>query len=192
MRALLYLLTLPTLLLAVAAQAQTTPLLLTPQPLAADPSRAKVVTISTAAQRPAALTLPFFEDFTLPRDGQPNPLRWQAATLTYPDGSGLTQHYGGGGAYVSNRLASEPLTRGTATLDGLRANGQPYSPGSASFYSATDTLTSQAIDLSAFSTANQLYLSYAWQAGTLAGSPVASGSVTPVFLALEFLNFLCL
>ncbi|WP_460585555.1 T9SS type A sorting domain-containing protein [Hymenobacter arcticus] len=191
MRPLLYLLGLPALLLAVAAQAQTTPLLLTPQPLAADPSRAATADRSTAtAQRTAALTLPFFEDFTLPRDGQPSPLRWQNATTTatYPDGSGLFQSYRGGGAYVSNRLASEPLTRGTATLDGLRANGQPYSAGSASFYSATDTLTSQPIDLSTFSASNQLYLSYAWQAGSLAGSPVANGSVTPVFLALEFLD----
>ncbi len=180
---------LPAALLSLVAQAQTAPLVLTPQPLATDPSRAQTaVTITTAAQRTAALTLPFFEDFTLPRDGQPSPLRWQPATTSYPDGSGLTQHYGGGGAYVSNRLASEPLTRGTATLDGLRANGLPYSPGSASFYSATDTLTSQPIDLSAFAPANRLYLSYAWQAGTLAGSPVANGSTTPVFLTLEFLD----
>lgn len=179
------------MLLSLAAQAQTSSLVLTPQPLGADPSRAAsaaTTAASAATLRTAALGLPFFEDFTLPRDGQPSPLRWQPATTSYPDGSGLTQHYGGGGAYVSNRLASEPLTRGTATLDGLRANGQPYTPGSASFYSATDTLTSQPIDLSAYSTANNLYLSYAWQAGTLAGAPVASSSGSPVFLTLEFLD----
>jgi hypothetical protein len=192
MRPLLYSLGLSTLLLAFAAQAQTTtPLLLTPQPLTADPGRTQATVATTAAaQRTAALTLPFFDDFTLPLDGQPSALRWQGATTTatYPDGSGLFQNYRGGGAYVSNRLASEPLTRGTATLDGLRANGQPYSAGSASFYSATDTLTSQPIDLSGYSTASQLQFSYAWQAGSLAGAPVASGSTTPVFLALEFLD----
>lgn len=177
------------MLLGLAAHAQPTPLVLTPQPLLADPGRAtNPVAAAKATQRTAALALPFFEDFTLPRDGQPSPLRWQDATSSYPDGSGLTQRYSGGGAYVSNRLASEPLTRGTATLDGLRANGLPYTPGSASIYSATDTLTSQPIDLSGYSAASQLYFSYAWQAGTLAGSPAANGGATPVFLTLEFLD----
>jgi hypothetical protein len=190
MRPLLRLLGLPAVLLGLVARAQTVPFVLTPQPLLADPGRAAAspAPAARATQRTAALTLPFFEDFTLPRDGQPSPLRWQNQTTSYPDGSGLTQNYSGGGAYVSNRLASEPLTRGTATLDGLRANGLPYTPGSASIYSATDTLTSQPIDLSGYSAASQLYLSYAWQAGTLAGSPVANGTGTPVFLTLEFLD----
>ena len=189
MRPLLRLLGLPAVLLGLAAHAQTSPLVLTPQPLLADPSRAAgPAPAAPAAQRTAALALPFFEDFTLPRDGQPSPLRWQSQTTSYPDGSGLTQSYAGGGAYVSNRLAREPLTRGTVTLDGLRANGLPYTPGSASIYSATDTLTSQPIDLSSYSTGSNLYLSYAWQAGTLAGSPVANSGATPVFLTLEFLD----
>jgi len=179
------------LLLSLAARAQT-PLVLTPQPLGADPGRAaaatRAPTPSAAAQRTTALTLPFFEDFTSPRDGQPRPLRWQDKTPDYPNGSGLTQHYGGGGAYVSNRLAINPLTRGTATLDGLRANGLPYNAASASAYGGTDTLTSQPIDLSGLTTANQVYLSYAWQAGTLAGAPVANGNGSPVYLTLEFLD----
>jgi len=191
MRPLLRFLSLPALLLSLAARAQA-PLVLTPQPLGADPSRAasaaQAPTPSAATQRTTALTLPFFEDFTLPRDGQPSPLRWQGAATDYPDGSGLTQHYGGGGAYISNRLAVNPLTRGTATLDGLRANGRPYNAASASSYSVTDTLTSQPIDLSGLSVANQVYLSYAWQAGTLAGAPVASASGSPVYLTLEFLD----
>ncbi|AMR29328.1 hypothetical protein A0257_20995 [Hymenobacter psoromatis] len=178
-------------LLSLAARAQT-PLVLTPQPLGADPSRAaaaaRAPTPSAASQRTAALTLPFFEDFTLPRDGQPSPLRWQDKAPNYPIGNGLTQQYGGGGAYVSNRLAINPLTRGTATLDGLRANGLPYNPASASAYGGTDTLTSQPIDLSGLTTTNQVYLSYAWQAGTLAGAPVSNGSGSPVYLTLEFLD----
>ncbi len=190
MRRLLRFLPLLTLL-SLAARAQA-PIMLTPQPLGADPSRAAGALLAptppAAAQRTAALTLPFFEDFTTPRDGQPSPLRWQDKAPNYPTGNGLTQQYGGGGAYISNRLAINPLTRGTATLDGLRANGLPYNASSASSYSGTDTLTSQPIDLSALSTANQVYLSYAWQAGTLAGAPVASGSGTPVYLTLEFLD----
>jgi hypothetical protein len=89
---------------------------------------------------------------------------------------------------VSNRLARDPLTRGTVTLDGLRANGLAYNSSSASFYSRTDTLTSQPIDLSGVSAGSQVYLSYAWQAGTLAGAPGTSSSATPVSLTLEFLD----
>ena len=189
MRSLLRFLPLPALLLSLAAAAQTAPVVLTPQPLTADPGRLVArPTPPASAQRTAALALPFFEDFTLPRDGTPSPARWQGPTPTYPDGTGLTQRYQGGGAYVSNRLAINPLTRGTATLDGLRANGLPYNASSASFYGATDTLTSLPIDLSGFSAANQLYLSYAWQAGTLAGAPVANGGGTSVGLTLEFLD----
>ncbi|MVN74915.1 T9SS type A sorting domain-containing protein [Hymenobacter sp. HMF4947] len=191
MRQLLRLLGLPAVLLGFAAQAQTTPVLLPTQPLSADLGRtttAPVPAITSAQQRTAALGLPFFDDFTTPLDGQPSPLRWQAAATDYPDGVGLTQHYGGGGAYVSNRLAIEPLTRGTVTLDGLRANGLPYNSSSASFYSKTDTLTSLPLDLSAFSAGSRVYLSYAWQAGSLAGSPVSNSSSTPVSLTLEFLD----
>lgn len=190
MNRLLRFLGLPAVLLSFAAQAQV---VLTPQPLMADPGRAQTQgapsTKAAVAQRPAALALPFFDDFTTPRDGLPSPLRWQQTATNYPDGSGFNAgNYFGGGAYVSNRLAIEPLTRGTATLDGLRANGQPYNAGSASFYSGTDTLTSQPIDLSGFSAGSQVYFSYAWQAGTLAGAPVANGSSTPVYLTLEFLD----
>ncbi|WP_223648897.1 T9SS type A sorting domain-containing protein [Hymenobacter psoromatis] len=189
MRSLLRFLSLPALLLSLATQAQTVPVVLTPQPLTADPGRtAGRPTPLASAQRTAALALPFFEDFTLPRDGQPSPARWQGATLAYPDGSGLLRTYTGGGAYVSNRLAINPLTRGTATLDALRANGLPYNATSTSFYGATDTLTSLPIDLSGYSVANQLYISYAWQAGTLAGAPATNGGGTSVSLTLEFLD----
>ncbi len=191
MRSLLRFLPLPALLLSLAAHAQTAPVVLTPQPLLADPGRATPAgrpTPPAATQRTAALGLPFFEDFTLPRDGQPSPARWQGPTPAYPDGTGLTRRYLGGGAYVSNRLAINPLTRGTVTLDALRGNGLPYNASSASFYGATDTLTSLPLDLSGFSAANQLYLSYAWQAGTLAGAPVANGGGTSVSLTLEFLD----
>ncbi len=182
------------LLLSLTGRAQT-PVLLRPEPLRADPARAASTPTPThtkasaAQQQLAALALPFFEDFTLPRDGQPSPARWQGRARDYPDGSGgNAQTYGGGGAYVSNRLAVNPLTRGTATLDGLRANGLPYNAVSASSYGATDTLTSLPIDLSGFSAGSQVYLSYALQEGTLAGSPIISGGSTPVGLTLEFLD----
>ena len=175
---------------ALAAQA---PELRPATPLTAAPGRAAGAAparppAKRLAQRAAALGLPFFDDFTTPLDGLPDAGRWQPAAADYPDGLGATLHYGGGGAYVSNRLAINAPTRGTATLDGLQANGQPYNSNSASFYSKTDTLTSQPIDLSALNTGSNVYLSYAWQAGSLAGVPAASGSTTPVSLTLEFLD----
>ena len=80
-----------------------------------------------------------------------------------------------GGALVNNRLALQPLTRGTATLDGLRANGQSYSGLVTSAYGALDSLTSQPINLAGLTTNDQVYLSFAWQAGSIVGVPNASG-----------------
>ena len=185
MRSFLRFFILPAALATYAAQAQV---VLPTQPLGADPGRVAAPAARSSAAKTTALSLPFFDDFTTPRDGAPSPLRWQPAATGYPDGSGLTINYGGGGAYVSNRLAAEPLTRGTVTLDGLRGNGLPYNTTSASFYSRTDTLTSQPIDLSGVNAGSNVFLSYAWQAGSLAGSPATNSSSTPVSLTLEFLD----
>ncbi|RZK16867.1 MAG: hypothetical protein EOO56_19085, partial [Hymenobacter sp.] len=182
MRSLLRLLALPVLLpFAAAAQVVT-------GPLPADPGRAaSVLPAAKAGQRPAALALPFFEDFTSPQEGAPNATRWQAATTSYPY-LGSTIRYAGGGAYVSNRLAVEPLTRGTATLDGLRGNGLPYAPTQTTSGGQTDTLTSQTIDLSGLLASSNVYLSFAWQAGSVVGYPANSSTRSPVNLTLELLD----
>jgi hypothetical protein len=155
MRLLLRILALSVALLPFGAAAQ-----LITGPLAADPGRATSAVAAPVATtaRTTALGLPFFDDFTSPLAGAPNATRWQTATTSYPN-LGTTIRYLGGGAYVSNRLAVEPLTRGTLTLDGLQANGQPYSPAQATAFGQIDTLTSQVIDLSGFSTASNVYLS---------------------------------
>jgi len=184
MRLLLRLLALP-LLLPFGAAAQ-----LVTGPLPADPARATTATppvANGAAQRTTALALPFFDDFTTPLEGLPNATRWLGATTTYPD-QGTTIRYLGGGGYVSNRFALNPLTRGTLTLDGLRPNGLPYSPNQATSYGQTDTLTSQVIDLSGLGAASNVYLSFAWQAGSLVGTPNSSTSSSPVSLTLELLD----
>jgi hypothetical protein len=184
MRLLLRLLALP-LLLPFGAAAQ-----LITGPLPADPARAATANApaaNTAAQRTTALALPFFDDFTTPLEGPPNDTRWLGATITYPN-QGTTSRYLGGGSYVSNRFAVNPLTRGTLTLDGLRSNGLPYSPSQATAYGQTDTLTSQVIDLSGLGAASNVYLSFAWQAGSVVGTPTASSGSTPVSLTLELLD----
>jgi hypothetical protein len=181
MRLLLRLLALP-LLLPLGAVAQ-----LVTSPLPADPARAATLgtpAVAGAAQRTTALTLPFFDDFTTPLEGPPNATRWLGATAAYPN-LGATIRYLGGGGYVSNRLAVNPLTRGTLTLDGLRSNGLPYSPNSATSYGQTDTLTSQVIDLSGLGVSSNVYLSFAWQAGSVVGAPNSNAQVN---LRLELLD----
>lgn len=173
---------LPAALLAQPVSAQVI------SPLGGDPTRQAAPAAGAATQRTTALALPFFDDFVTPRDGQPNTANWQGAGPGYPVGDGTLGRYAGGGVYVSNRLAVAPPTRGTATLDGLRANGLPYSPSSPSLYSATDTLTSLPIDLSGVGAGSNVYLSYAWQAGSIQGAPASSGGSTPVQLVLEFLD----
>ncbi|WP_157781149.1 T9SS type A sorting domain-containing protein [Hymenobacter sedentarius] len=160
---------LPALLLAAGtASAQVAPAL----PLAADPARAAYA--PSAAERLAlrrgttALALPFFDDFTSPLEGRPKVQNWLPT----------------GGALVSNRLAVQPLTRGAATLDGLRANGQSYSGVINSSYGTIDSLTSQPINLGGLSTSDQVYLSFGWQAGSIVGVPNGNTSSTPVRLEL--------
>ncbi|NML65464.1 T9SS type A sorting domain-containing protein [Hymenobacter sp. RP-2-7] len=183
MRSLRLFFLLPAVLLVLAANAQVVI-----GPLGGDASRQVGAPNAAATQRTAALTLPFFDDFVTPRNGLPNAANWQGAGPGYPVGDGTLRRYAGGGAYVSNRLAVAPPTRGTVTLDGLRANGLPYNPGSPTVYGATDTLTSQPIDLSGLGPGSNVYLSYAWQAGSVQGAPASSSGNAPVQLLLEFLD----
>ena len=157
----------PGLLLAAStASAQVAP----SAPLPADPARAvyQPRTKPQAQQRTTALALPFFDDFTTPLEGLPKVLNWLPS----------------GGAYVSNRLALLPLTRGTATLDGLKANGQSYSGAITSSYNTLDSLTSQPIDLSGLTTSSQVFLSFAWQSGSIVSVPNRNSGSTPVRLEL--------
>jgi len=159
---------LPALLAAGPAAAQEgLPL----APLASDPGRAAYAPAATkqAQQRTTALSLPFFDDFTSPLEGAPSVLRWQA----------------NGGALVSNRFALTPLTRGAATLDGLKANGQTYSGGAPNSPNATlDSLVSQPINLAGLAPSSNVVLSFAWQAGTIAGIPDRNSVSTQVRLEL--------
>ncbi|MDB5234785.1 MAG: hypothetical protein JWR44_1778 [Hymenobacter sp.] len=147
---------LPALLLgAGTASAQLAPA----GPLASDPARAIYAPkVQQAQQRTTALALPFFDDFTSPLEGAPKLQNWQPI----------------GGALVSNRFALEPLTRGAATLDGLRANGNSYSGVVAGNYGIIDSLVSQSIDLGGLTASDQVYLSFAWQAGSVVSAPNSS------------------
>lgn len=156
------------LLAAAPAWAQMGPA----APLGADPARARYAPSATLKaqyqHRTAALALPFFDDFTSPLEGAPRPARWVPT----------------GGALVSNRLALLPPTRGAATLDGLRANGQSYGNPVIVSYDVLDSLVSQPIDLGSLGVNDQVYLSFAWQAGSISSVPKANTPSTAVRLEL--------
>lgn len=155
------------LLLSLNGQAQTV------APLGADPARASASVARPtprAGQRGTQITLPLFDDFAPQGEGLPNQLYWEP----------------GGGTLVNNRFAVAPPSRGVVTFDGLSASGQPY--GSSSAYGDTDSLTSQPIDLSGLTAASGVYLSYFWQAGSVAGPPKVNTGALPVRLDLELLD----
>ncbi|RSK31677.1 T9SS type A sorting domain-containing protein [Hymenobacter metallilatus] len=135
------------------------------QPLGAEPPHALVA--PAAAQRPTALTLPFFDDFSRQKEGAPDGQRWETA----------------GGALINNRFPRRPISRGVATLDGLNGKGQPR--GVVSMIGDADTLTSQALNLGGLSTGSNVFLSFFWQAGSVIGPPSPSGS-RPIALYVDF------
>ncbi|HEX8427635.1 T9SS type A sorting domain-containing protein [Hymenobacter sp.] len=137
-------------------------------PLASDPARATyTITQPATTQRGQALSLPFFDDFTSPQEGAPKEQNW------LPEG----------GVLVNNRFAFEPPTRGVATFDGLRADGLTYGLGG---NSGLDILTSQPIDLSGRTAADQLFFGFFWQAGNIRGGLNASSSSRQVSLQVDF------
>ncbi len=82
--------------------------------------------------------------------------------------------------YRNNHLPVNPPSIGVATFDGINERGIPYDASSSSSRVA-DYLTSKPIDLSVYSAADSLYLSFFYQAQGLGFYPTASDS-----LVLEF------
>lgn len=114
------------------------------------------------------LSLPFFDDFANnPNAYHPNCAKWQ------------DNH-----AFINDNMAYAPPSIGTATLDGLDPSGRPYDktadPNSAF---PADTLTSQIIDLNGKTAANNIILSYFYQAQGFADRPESGDS-----LFIEFLD----
>lgn len=102
--------------------------------------------------------LPFIDDF--------------AYTGPYPNSTLWTDSQ----AYVNNTMGYLPVNRGVATLDGLNKYGRPYfnSP----FSSGTaDSLTSTYINLSAFTAANNIYMSFYFQPQGLGFAPENNDSL---------------
>ncbi|GAA3995034.1 hypothetical protein GCM10022408_01770 [Hymenobacter fastidiosus] len=137
------------------------------QPLPTAPDRAAgLARQPAAAPRPAALPLPFFDDFSTQPEGPATPERWTA----------------GGGVLINNRFALAPPSRGVASFDGLNGKGLPYG----TFYSDTDTLTSQPIDLSSLAATDKVFLSFFYQVGNIYSQPSTNSGSRPVFIEVQF------
>lgn len=123
----------------------------------------------TIDSRGSTLTLPFIDDFSYcQRSKYPDPLLWQSNQT-----------------YVNCTYPLRPPTIGVATFDGLDASGVPYDTTQISFNPKTaDTLRSLSIDLSSYTEADSLYLSFYFQAQGLGDTPNNNDS-----LILEFLRF---
>lgn len=67
-------------------------------------------------------------------------------------------------AYINNTYPVNPPTIGVATLDGLNQYGLPYNNSSTSNYGTADYLTSNPIDLSSYTEADSIYLSFFFEA----------------------------
>jgi hypothetical protein len=102
--------------------------------------------------------LPFIEDF--------------AYSGPYPDQARWTDKQ----AYINNTMGYLPVNRGVATLDGLNELGRPYfvSPMSSG---TADSLTSQAIDLSSYTAASNIYFSFFYQPQGLGFAPETTDSL---------------
>lgn len=138
------------------------------QPLGAEPPH-RAAPGRTAARPTATLPLPFFDDFSQQPEGLPDAQRWELS----------------GGTLVNNRYPRRPPTKAVATLDGLDEQGRARGP--VSFIGEGDLLTSQPLNLRSLTAADNVYLSFFWQAGSLVGPPAPSGT-RPVALYVDFLD----
>lgn len=129
------------------------------------PVGSSVSTSPQKAARTQALTLPFFDDFSLSTNGRPDPTLWQ-----------------NGGTYVNNTLTIGQPTLNVVTFDGADATGRPYNLTSPFAQGYGDTLTSQPIDLSSIKDTST-YLSFYAQLRGLGELPDSTD-----FLHLYFLN----
>lgn len=116
-----------------------------------------------SASKATALSLPFFEDFTT-YSPTPDAAKWTDRQV-----------------YINNTMCVNPISRGVATFDGLGANGLPYNVQNANTLLYADSLTSQPIDLSGRTAADNIYLSFVYQPQGNGFSPETQDSLALYF-----------
>ena len=108
----------------------------------------------TSVQKTTALALPFFEDFL--------------GSNLYPDAAKWIENRQ---VYTNNTMAFNPPAQGVATFDALGANGRPYDTVTAAGLNYADSLTTQPFDLTSYTPADSLYLSFFYQPQGVGFSP---------------------
>ena len=119
-----------------------------------------------------SLPIPFFDDFSrysLPTSNPNVPVEWQLWTDN--------------AAFINSTFPINPMTIGVATLDGLEADGTPYSDTlyfptiTDSFldWGLADSLTSLPINLSGLTPDDSVHLVFHYQGGGLGNAPDADG-----------------
>ena len=106
-------------------------------------------------KRLTTLTLPFIDDFSY-NSVYPTDFLWETNQ-----------------AWVNRGMGIKPPTVGVATLDGLKANGLPYTWLTIA-NNSLDTMQSRPIDLSSFVGSDSIYLSFFYQPGGNGDMPEAS------------------
>ena len=109
------------------------------------------------------LVLPFFDDFS--------------GHSIFPDSKKWTDNF----VFINNTYSDRQITAGIATFDALDNTGRLYSEASSTGFEA-DHLTSQSINLN-YSTSDNVWLSFFYQAGGLADPPEKNDSLTLQFFA---------
>ena len=110
-----------------------------------------------------SIALPFIDDFAKPGPF-PNQAKWE-----------------GNSVFINDNFAINTPTIGVATFDAIDSTGKLYDVAGA-FSKPADTLLSREINLS-YTTADNIVLSFAYQAGGLGDMPESADSLT-----LQFLN----
>lgn len=113
----------------------------------------------------APLTLPFIDDFSKPG--------------MFPDNEKWLDR----NVFINNSIAKYPPSQGVATFDALNDTGAIYTYAS-SFPFISDFLTSRYIDLSVYTPADSLYLSFCFQPGGLGNNPESQDSLILEFMEL--------
>ncbi len=123
------------------------------------PIRQQIEATKPFSAKVQAITLPFFDDFS--------------TSSTRLDASKWEK---GGGTFISNTFTTNHPSVNVVTFDGFKANGTPYDFNNPSAVGATDTLTSQGINLTKvgdrnLSLTDSLYLSFFYTKGALGERP---------------------
>jgi len=109
------------------------------------------------------LQLPFFDDFS--------------KQTFYPDPKNWIDNF----VFINNTYSDSQISSGIATFDALNSKGRLYETASPSGFEA-DHLTSKPLDLN-YTSSDNIWFSFVFQAGGLADSPEAKDSLTLQFLA---------